>query len=332
MPTVSVIVPCYNEESTITKLLEAIYNQNLPHSDLEVVIADGNSTDGTRARIAAFKEAHPALPIRVADNPKRVIPIGLNAAIAAAIGEVIVRLDAHCVPNQDYIAKSLSALEKGLGWNVGGVWDIRPGAPGWIAKSIAIAASHPLGVGDALYRVGHTAQEVDTVPFGAFRRKLISKIGGFDETLLSNEDYEFNARIRKAGGKVWLDPAIKSIYFARPTLAQLARQYWRYGYWKWQMLRRYPHTLRARQAAPPALVLSLIGLLLAGFALPLLHTVLIIEVVSYFALLLGAALFKTLEEKQLLLLIGIPLAMATMHFSWGAAFLSSVPGLGRRKA
>lgn len=332
MPRFSIVVPCFNEAGTIGALLSAVYNQDVQRTDLEVIIADGLSTDGTPDQIEGFRQTHPDLSIRIVENRKRTIPAGLNLGIAHATGNVIVRLDAHCVPERNYVSACMAALEARRGWNVGGVWIIRPGAPGWMAASIALAASHPLGVGDALYRLGRSAQEVDTVPFGAFRKELIDKIGKFDESLLSNEDYEFNARIRKAGGQVWLDPAIRSIYFARPTLGELAQQYWRYGYWKWQMLRRYPATLRLRQAAPPLLVLSILTFALTGFVWPLFHTALIFEVVSYVAMLLGAALFKALEEKQPLLLVGTPLAMATMHFSWGTAFLVSLLGLGRRKA
>ena len=128
-----------------------------------------------------------------------------------------------------------------------------------MAQSIAAAASHPLGVGDALYRHASKASQVDTVPFGAFKRELLALVGFFDESLLTNEDYEFNTRIRKSGGTIWLDPAIRSVYFARPTLAALARQYSRYGFWKWRMLRRYPETLRWRQGLPPLFVLSLLA-------------------------------------------------------------------------
>lgn len=324
MARVSIIVPCLNEEKTITKLLEAILAQDFPLKDLEVLIADGLSTDSTRGRISEFQQQHQEPDIKVLDNHARTIPAGLNLAIRSAKGEYLIRLDAHCIPQADYISKSIAALEAGRGWNVGGVWDIRPGAKGWIPESIAIAAGHPLGVGDAFYRFTDLAREVDTVPFGAFRRDLIDRIGGFEETLWSNEDYEFNTRIRKNGGKVWLDPSIRSIYFARPSLDQLANQYARYGYWKLQMLRRYPNTLRLRQALPPLFVLSLILLLLFGLAWPLALWVLLVEVVSYFAILFGAALRPALEHRKMQLALGIPLAIATMHISWGAAFLWSI--------
>jgi succinoglycan biosynthesis protein ExoA len=324
MPTVSVIVPCFNEENTIAQLLSAITQQEYPLNEIEVIIADGMSTDNTRKRIADQQDSHPELILKVIDNPTRRIPAGLNRALAAAQGTYIVRLDAHSLPRPDYITRCLAALDAGRGWNVGGIWEIQPSGPRWIAASIAAAAAHPLGVGDALYRISSQAGPVDTVPFGAFKKELVSKIGPFDETLHSNEDYEFNTRMRQAGGTVWLDPGIRSVYFARRSLGDLARQYARYGFWKWRMLRRYPQSLRWRQAIPPLFALSCLLLPIAGLVWPGLHTVFLVEVVSYVALLLGAALLIALERKRISLLVGVPLAMATMHLSWGLAFLWSL--------
>jgi glycosyltransferase involved in cell wall biosynthesis len=329
MPRVSIIVPCLNETATIGALLEAIYAQSFPRGELEVIIADGLSEDGTRQRIAQFQEEHPDLALQVVDNPSRVIPAGLNLAIRAAGGEIILRLDAHSVPDPEYVQKSLAALEAGRGWNVGGVWQIRAQHSDWIAEAIAAAAGHPFGVGDAFYRFTDRAQAVDTVPFGAFHKSLIDRIGPFDETLLANEDYEFNARVRQAGGVVWLDPAIRSVYFARSSLYELARQYARYGYWKWRMLRRYPETLRWRQALPPLFVLSFL-------LLPLLHLLWspliwlwLAQVVSYALLLLAAGFVEAVRARKPLLVIGLPLAIITMHFFWGGAFLWSMLSTAR---
>ena len=324
MPSISIIIPCYNEQDSIRKLLEAIYAQTYPRADLEVVIADGMSTDGTRSEIAEFADSHPHLHIAVVDNPRRIIPAALNSALVEAQGEIIVRLDAHSMPHPDYIERCVSDLEAGLGENVGGVWEIRPGAETWMAESIAAAASHPLGVGDALYRRADRAAEVDTVPFGAFKRELLALIGFFDETLLTNEDYEFNTRIRKSGGKIWLDPSIRSVYFARPTLAALAKQYARYGFWKWRMLRRYPGTLRWRQALPPFFVLSLLaGIILAVF-LPIFRVLLAAESLIYVLTLVFAGIQAALRQKKAHLFIGIPFAIATMHIAWGSGFLWSI--------
>jgi succinoglycan biosynthesis protein ExoA len=324
MPSVSIIIPCYNERDTIQKLLEAIYAQTFPRPDLEVIIADGMSTDGTRQQIACFSDSHPDLHIAVAENLARSIPASLNCALREAQGEIIVRLDAHSVPYPDYIEHCVSDLQAGFGENVGGTWEIQPGARTWVAQSIAAAASHPLGVGDALYRHTDRAALVDTVPFGAFKRELLALIGFFDESLLTNEDYEYNARIRKAGGKIWLDPAIRSVYFARPSLSQLARQYWRYGFWKWRMLRRYPETLRWRQALPPLFVMSLILAAALAISLPFFRFLLVVEIVIYLISLAAAGVQLAIREKKIQLLIGLPLAIATMHFTWGTGFLWSM--------
>ena len=321
MPTVSIIVPCYNEQATIPLLLEAICQQTFPLEEMEVVIADGLSNDDTRGAIAEFQRQHPRLAVRVVDNPRRIIPAALNRALEAAQGEFIVRLDGHSMPAQDYVERCVNALRAGSGDNVGGVWLIRPGSSGWIAQAIAVAASHPLGVGDARYRVGGQAQAVDTVPFGSFRRALTAKIGMFDETLLTNEDYEFNVRVRQSGGRVWMDPEIQIVYFARPTLAALASQYLRYGYWKAQMLRRYPETLRWRQFIPPAFVASLAILALLAPWLAPAAWLLAAELGVYAAALLAAGLHAAIKNRQPLLIFGLPLAIATMHFTWGAALL-----------
>ncbi len=321
---VSVIVPCYNEEKTIGLLLEALGKQSYPMDCIEVVVADGMSTDQTREKINEFSQRNPNLAVRVVDNPLRNIPAGLNAALKAASGEIIVRLDAHSAPQFDYIARCAEALETGMGDNVGGVWEIRPPRENWQAQGIALAASHPLGVGDAHYRHAEQAMWVDTVPFGSFFRNLIDKIGYYDEQLLANEDYEFNVRIRQAGGKIWLDPAIRSTYFSRANIHELARQYGRYGYWKARMLRRYPDTIRWRQALPPAFVLSLLGLLILSIWLPFARWIIMLELSVYLLVLFAAGLQVAIKKRDLKYIISVPLAIATMHFSWGSAFLWSL--------
>ena len=331
LPKVSVIVPCYNEQFTIRLLLDALHQQTYPRAEMEVIVADGFSKDGTRDVIKTFQQEFPDFNVRVVDNSKRSIPSGLNRAIEVSRGEIILRLDAHSQPYPDYIANSVSAHGAGRGENVGGVWEIRPGAETWIAKSIAVAAAHPLGVGDALYRHTKQAAEVDTVPFGSFRRALIEKVGYFDESLLTNEDYEFNARVRKSGGKVWLDPSIRSVYFARATLLELIRQYWRYGFWKWRMLRRYPDTLRWRQALPPVFVLSLIVLVVLSIFVPFAKIVLVSELLLYFFIMILAGLYAALQQRRAYLIPGLLLAISAMHIAWGSGFLWSILASGLQK-
>jgi glycosyltransferase involved in cell wall biosynthesis len=304
---VSIIVPCYNEERTIGLLLE-------------VVLADGGSTDRTLAVAHAFAEQHPGLRVRVVENPARAIPAALNRAFEAARGEVIIRLDAHSIPQPDYVEQCLRVLKETAAANVGGVWEIHPSAPTWIARSIAAAASHRLGAGDARYRTSGAAGEVDTVPFGAYPRAWLDRIGPYDESLLTNEDYEYNVRLRQAGGKIWFDPSIRSIYFARATLGDLARQYARYGYWKARMLRRYPGTLRWRQALPPAFVLATVVLAAAAAWLPLARWLLGLQWAIYAGGLLAAGVEQACQRRDPALAAGMPLALAVMHLAWGSAF------------
>lgn len=323
MPNVSVIVPCYNEEATIGDTLSAIYGQTFPRAEMEVVISDSMSTDRTRAVIADFQRAHPDLSVRVVENAARVIPAALNRAIEAAQGEIIVRMDAHSKPHPDYVENCVRALDEGLGANVGGIWEIQPGASGWVAAGIAAAASHPLGAGDAAYRLRPEAGAVDTVPFGAYRKSLVDEIGAFDESLLSNEDYEFNVRVRRAGKTVWLDPRIRSVYYARSDFGALVKQYWRYGFWKARMLRRYPETLRWRQFLPPVFVAGLILLLAFSFWLPA-RILLALELSAYLFVLLAAGIQQAVKRGQPALVFGFPIAVAVIHFSWGAGLLYSL--------
>jgi succinoglycan biosynthesis protein ExoA len=324
MLVVSIIIPCYNEEATICQLLQSIYDQTYPLMDMEVIIANGLSSDHTADKIKGFRESHPQLKIKMITNQRRVIPSGLNRAIEAASGKYILRLDAHSIPHRDYIQKCIAGLEAGLGDNIGGIWQIRPGASTWIARAIAIAAAHPLGAGDARYRIGGVAQEVDTVPFGAYRREILDKIGLFDENLHSNEDYELNVRLRQSGGKIWMDPTIHSVYYARPNLPGLSKQYWRYGYWKAQMIRKHPSTLRWRQFTPPLFVGSIVGLAVLSIWLVFARWLLATIVILYTIIIFAIGMQMSIKNRDLSLAIGLPLAIATIHLSWGTAFLWSL--------
>lgn len=324
MTQVSIIIPCYNEQNTITLLLRAVYHQTYPRSEMEVVIADGRSTDRTREVVAQFQQENPDLAIRLVDNAERSIPSGLNAALAAATGEIIVRLDAHSIPARDYVERCVDGLQKKLGDNVGGVWEIQPGAATFTAHAIASAAAHPLGVGDARYRYSDQPGQVDTVPFGSFYLATLDRVGRYDETLLTNEDYELNTRIRLQGGKVYFDPAIRSVYFARSTLSGLAKQYFRYGYWKLRMLKRYPGTLRWRQALPPIFTASVVFLIIAAFFIPPARWLLLAELGIYFLALIVGSIPVARKKRDIRFIIGVPAAIAVMHFAWGAGFLWSL--------
>lgn len=318
---VSVIVPCYNEKGNILRLLGALGDQSFPRENMEVVVADGLSSDGTREELTDFARDNPNLKLNMVDNIKRSIPSALNTAIASSRGEVIIRLDAHSAPRQDYVERCLLALNESGAANVGGMWEIMPSTESWIARSIAVTAAHPLGAGDARYRIGGQAGEVETVPFGAYPREWLDRVGPFNESLLTNEDYEYNLRLRQAGGMVWFDPRIRSTYFARPNLISLLGQYARYGFWKAQMLRLHPGSLRWRQAAAPVFVITLLGLLFAGLIYPPAWALLAGVVLAYSAVVVTAGAVEAMLRRDSGLVIGVPLAFAVMHFGWGGAFL-----------
>ncbi len=322
-PQVTVVVPCFNEENTIRGVLAALARQTFPLEKMEVLVVDGLSQDDTLARIETFQQENTGLHVRVVENPRRIIPAALNLGIQHARGEYIIRLDAHSIPHPEFVARSVAGLEQHLGDNVGGIWKIMPSADTWIARAIAAAAAHPMGVGDAKYRYADTPGEVDTVPFGGFRRDFLLKLQGFDETLLANEDYELNTRIRQAGGKIWLDPNIQVQYYSRPNLRQLARQYFRYGYWKVEMLRRYPESLRWRQALPPLFVLGILVLIVAAIWIPTALWVLVSALAVYAAALALSGIDVALQANRPSMFLGVPLVIMVMHFSWGSAFLIS---------
>lgn len=324
MTTVTIIIPCLNEGKTISRVLQAIKGQDYPGDKLDVVIADGLSEDDTRKQIIEFRTANPTLPVTVVDNKKREIPAGLNLAIKAARGEIIVRMDGHSLPAPDYVSKCVENLKAGKGDNVGGRWIIIPGEDTWIARGIAAAAAHRLGVGNVKYRVSGTSGPVDTVPFGSYFRVLFDEVGFFDETLLTNEDYEFNTRIRNKGKVIWFDPSITCRYFSRPDLVSLARQYWRYGYWKAKMVKRYPGSIKPRQLMPPVFVAGLTILLAAGLVfLPAFYGLLAI-ILLYLGIIMIASVPEAASRKDISLIVSIPLAIMTMHFIWGSGFLAGI--------
>jgi len=321
---VSIIIPCLNEEKHIGNVIKAIACQTFSLHKMEVLIADGGSTDKTREIIQSKKTEFPELSIKIIDNPKRIIPAALNQAIIASNGEIIIRMDAHAIPDENYVMFCVENLSSGVAENIGGLWLIEPGDSGWIAKSIALAASHPFGVGDAKYRYSKKPEFVDTVPFGAFYRKLFDEIGLFDENLLSNEDYEFNMRIKEYGGKIFFDPRIMTKYYARSTISALAKQYWRYGFWKFRMLKKFPKTIRFRQAIPPIFVLGLSLLFVLGFFINWVFTIFVSILALYLLILLVGIIPLFKKEKDVRLFIGVTVAIITMHFCWGYGFLASV--------
>lgn len=324
METVSVIIPCYNEERFIGKALEQLADQFEPDR-YELVVIDGRSEDRTRAVVDEFKTRRPDVPVLLVENPARNIPTALNLGIAAARGDIIARMDAHAVPSDGYIRRCVEVLQSGTAGAVGMPCMVRPGADTLIARAIAAGVSHPFGIGDATYRLGSSGppqQAVDTVAFACFRKSLWKELGGYNESLHTNEDYDFNYRVRRSGREVILDRGGHCDYFARATLKTLASQYLRYGGWKAEMIRLHPRSAKLRHLVAPLFVLSILVLAISGVFWKPAWWLLLAEIITYLvcALLAGLQAAKRSHEGVAMALV-MPLIFATIHLSWGSSFL-----------
>lgn len=322
--SVSVVIPCYNEERFIQRALEHLKGQ-YEATRYEIVVVDGQSTDRTRSIIAAFQRDHPDCAIRLVDNPARNIPTALNLGIQAAHGDIIARMDAHAIPSEDYIRDCVQALRETGAGVIGMPCRVQPGGDSFMARAIASAVSHPFGIGDATYRIGGSGprrESVDTVAFACFERKLWTELLGFNEALLANEDYDFNYRVRQSGREVILDRSGYCDYFARPTLAALVKQYFRYGAWKAQMIRLNPGSIRVRHLIAPLFVLSLFVLIIGSFISNFFLWILIIELGIYVLSSVLAATHIVLTTKaNPVMLFLLPPIFAATHLSWGSSFL-----------
>lgn len=327
---VSVVVPCLNEERHLRDLFEALSAQRRRPD--EVVVVEGGSTDGSADILRTYAASPTDFEVRLLERPGGSIPENVNAGVTAARGDVIVRLDAHAIPSKNYIADALVHLQDPAVGVVGGVWRVAASAAGPSARAIARAVSHPLGAGDAKYRIGgglKAPMTVDTVPFGCFQRDLWRELGGFDEYLHTNEDYDFNYRARQSGRCVFLDPRIRSTYFARPTLRALATQYLRYGWWKAQMLRKYPESLRWRQAVPATFVALTAVLALAGLIWPRAWFLLGVMLSVHAATVLATSVALAARTRDWAALPGLIGAFFVIHFVWGTGFLLNMLTLAR---
>jgi glycosyltransferase involved in cell wall biosynthesis len=306
------------------KALEQLADQ-YDKRQYEIVVVDGRSDDNTRAVIAQFKRDRPDVDIVEVDNPARNIPTALNLGIAAARGSIIARMDAHATPSAGYIRRCVEVLNQTDVGIVGMPCHVLAGDGTLIAQAIACGVSNRFGIGDATYRLQQSAEKqvaVDTVAFACFRKSLWKELGGYNEGLLTNEDYDFNYRTRMLGLKVLLDRSGHCDYFARTTLGELARQYLRYGGWKARMVRLHPRSLKLRHLVAPLFVLSIGLLALAGFLWSPIWVLLAVELALYLMLAFGFAFAIARRNRGAIgLFLMMPVVFATIHLTWGSSFL-----------
>ncbi len=321
LPTVSVVMPVRNEADFIERSLGAVLTQNYPPELLEIIIADGNSTDATGELIEKLK-SQTNISIKTLENPRKIAPTGLNLAIKAARGAIIVRVDGHCEIAPDYVENCVRHLSEGKAECVGG--PIETIGENLTARAIAAAMSSRFGVGGSAFRcVDDCEMLTDTVAFPALKREIFQKIGYFNEELVRNQDDEFSYRLRKSGGRILLAPDIRSRYYSRGNLRSLWRQYFQYGFWKVRVLQMHPKQMRLRQFVPFVFVAA------AAFSIvPALLTTsgkwAFVLFLSAYLLAASAAATSVFRRVEFAALPVVLASFVILHFSYGLGFCAGL--------
>ncbi|MFE9679572.1 glycosyltransferase family 2 protein [Streptomyces sp. NPDC006259] len=326
LPAVSVIMPVLNEERHLRGAVQAILAQEYA-GEMEVVIALGPSTDRTdeiAAELVAETGSRQNKRVHTVPNPTGRTPAALNAAIKASRHPVVVRVDGHGMLSPNYIATAVRLLEETGAQNVGGIMHAE-GENDW-EHAVAAAMTSKIGVGNAAFHTGGVAGPAETVYLGVFRREALERQGGYNEEFVRAQDWELNFRIREAGGLIWFSPELKVSYRPRPTVRALAKQYKDYGRWRHVVARYHEGSINLRYLAPPAAVCAIaagtvVGAVLTplGFLVP----------GGYLAAIVLGSL-PAGRGLPLKARLRIPVALATMHMSWGFGFLTSPKSLARK--
>jgi succinoglycan biosynthesis protein ExoA len=310
-------MPVRNEAAFIERSVGSVLAQDYPYERMEILIADGMSSDATRQIINGFQQQHGN--VKTTDNHGKIVATGLNTALRQAKGEVIVRVDGHCEIAADYVRRCDSHLVNDKVEAVGG--PVETIGESYTARAIAAAMSSRFGVGGSAFRIKNSqTQFADTVAFPAYTRAVIDRAGPFDEELVRNQDDEYNYRLRKLGVQILLASDITSRYYSRATLRRLASQYFQYGYWKVRVMQKHTRQMRLRQFAPPLLVA---GLLLTLLLLPILPSAgyVLGFIGGAYGFALMAASILSAGKNGLRLLPVLPIAFAILHLAYGAGFL-----------
>lgn len=320
-PFISVVIPMRNEERAIVACLDSILGQRYPRDRFEVIVVDGESDDDSPRVLASYGER-----IRVLSNAGRIVPTAMNIGIRAARGEIITRVDAHTELAPDYLETGVEALRRSGADNVGGPMISTGG--GRQGDAIARAMASRFGIG-AYFHFGMGERDVDTVYMGMYPRRVFERIGLFDEELVRNQDDELNYRLRKAGGRIFMTPRMRSRYQNRQSFKALVKQFFQYGEWKVRVLQKHPRQMSLRHFVPPALVLALVGLLLLAPWVQVAALLLFVLTVVYGGAVLAAAAVTAGRERFNLVPL-IAVAFALIHLSWGSGFIVGLARFCRR--
>lgn len=325
-PFVSVIIPARNEAGFIGRALGSILAGDYPAARMEVIVADGMSTDATRQQIAGHAARDGR--VRMIDNPERITPAGLNRAIDAARGEIIARIDAHAAVASDYLSRCVDYLESTGADNVGGAMRTLPQSSGPFSRAIVAALTHRFGVGNSYFRITSAetleARWVDTVFGGCWRREVFERVGKFNPRLKRSQDMEFSLRLKAAGGKTLLAPEIRTDYYARSDLRSFWRHNFRNGEWAvLPFLYSDVIPVSVRHLAPLLFVTAVIA---GAAALRWTAWPLATVAIPYVVLNLAASAHAAWRDRRLALLALMPVVFASLHCGYG---LGSLAGIAR---
>ncbi len=319
--TVSVVMPVYNESKYIDKCIQSLLLQDYPKGDMEWIFVDGNSLDDTVERIQNYATQYHEL-IKVLNNPHKIVPYAMNTGIVASKGKYVIRLDAHADYATDYITKCVHYLDTIDADNVGGVADTK--SHGFVGNCIAKMLSSRFGVGNSEFRTNGSSGYVDTVPFGAFRREVFSKYGGYDERLVRNQDNEMNYRIRKNGGKIYLADDIHLSYYCRDSIKGISDMAKKNGMWNVITLKLCPGAMGLRHFIPMVFALSIISLVLLGLISRWFWWLITIELALYLSLDVYFSIRKAGNVKEIGMLL---LLFPTFHISYGVGSMKGIAKL-----
>ena len=311
-PSISVILPVLNEQSHLESSVRSILSQDYK-GPIEVILAIGPSKDRTQE--IAKRIASSDSRVVLVENPTGKTAAGLNLALGQTMNPVVVRVDAHAEIPRNYLSLIVEVLNKTGAVNVGGV--MAAVGKTIFEKSVAGAMRSAFGVGASRFHTGGEAGPVDTVYLGAFRREALIAIGGFDERFTRAQDWELNFRLRENGGIIYFDPRLHVTYRPRSTVRALAKQYFEYGRWRRVVSRRHKGTINYRYLAPPVALVGFLASVVLGL---IVSPILFIPAAIYTLFIVGASvkISSSIREYFLLLLV-----LPTMHFAWGAGFISS---------
>lgn len=322
---VSVVMPVYNEGRYIRECIESLLLQDYPKEKMEWIFVDGESKDDTVEVLREYQNKYPSL-IKVYNNPNKIVPYAMNIGIEASLGKYIVRLDAHAKYATDYISKCIYYLETTDAENVGGVAETK--ANGFTGNAIAKMLSSKFGVGNSQFRTNGDSGYVDTVPFGAFKREVFSKYGGYDVRLVRNQDNEMNYRIRKNGGKIYMSNDIHLSYYCRDSIKGISTMARKNGMWNVITMYLCPGSMGVRHFVPLCFVLSIIGLPVMACFWKLFGYLFIAEIALYLFLDLYFSLKLSKQVREILLLT---ILFPIFHICYGFGSLLGILSIKKFK-